>query len=47
MGALFWVAKISNIFCGCLKFSIFFFGGGGGGGGERQVLGPSLRMKEK
>ena len=27
-GTLFWVAKISNIFLGCLKFLIFF-------GGER------------
>ena len=25
----FLVAKISNIFLGCLKFLIFFFGGGG------------------
>ena len=33
MGDIFWVAKISNIFLGCLKFLTFFFGGGGGGGG--------------
>ena len=24
-GIIFWVAKISNIFLGCLKFLIFFF----------------------
>ena len=30
MGDIFWAAKISNIFLGCLKFLIFFFGGGGG-----------------
>ena len=35
MGDIFSVAKISNIFLGCLKFLIYFFfwGGGGGGGG--------------
>ena len=38
--AFFWVAKISNIFSGSLKFLIFF-------GGERQMLGPSLRMQKK
>ena len=36
----FGVAKISNIFLGCLKFLIFF-------GGEGQMLGPSLRMQKK
>ena len=40
MGIFFWVAKISNIFLGCLKFLIFF-------GGEGQMLGPSLRMQKK
>ena len=30
MGDIFSVAKISNIFLGCLKFLIFFFWGGGG-----------------
>ena len=40
MEDIFWVAKISNIFLGCLKFLIFF-------GGEWQMLGPSLRMKKK
>ena len=29
-GIFFWVAKISNIFWGCLKFLIFFFWGGEG-----------------
>ena len=35
IGIFFWVAKISNIFLGCLKFLFFFFfffffwGGGG------------------
>ena len=33
MGKKFWVAKISNIFWGCLKFLIFFCGKGGGGQG--------------
>ena len=36
----FWVAKISNIFLGCLKFLIFFYG-------EGQMLGPSLCMQKK
>ena len=40
IGIFFWVAKISNIFWGCLKFLIFFFG-------ERLMLGPSLRMRKK
>ena len=40
IGDIFWVAKISNIFLGCLKFLIFF-------GGEGQMLGPSLRMQKK
>ena len=40
MGDIFWVAKISTIFWGCLKFLIFL-------GGERQMLDPSLRMSEK
>ena len=35
MEDIYWVAKISNIYLGCLKFLIFFFffffGGGGGG----------------
>ena len=32
MENIFWVAKTSNIYLGCLKFmTIFFFGGGGGG----------------
>ena len=31
MEDIFWVAKISNIFWGCLKFLIYFFWGGGGG----------------
>ena len=44
MRIFFGVAKISNIFLGCLKFQIFF--GGGGGGGEGQMLGPSLRMQK-
>ena len=26
IGIFFWVAKISNIFLGCLKFLIFFWG---------------------
>ena len=38
-GIFFWVAKISNVFFGCLKFLIFF-------GGEGQMLGPSLRMQK-
>ena len=29
MEDIFRVAKISNIYLGCLKFLIFFFGGGG------------------
>ena len=36
MTDIFWVAKISNIYLGCLKFLtffFFFFGGGGGVGG--------------
>ena len=35
MEDIFWVAKISNIYLGYLKFLtfFFFFGGGGGGGG--------------
>ena len=37
---IFGVAKISNIFLGCLKFLIFFWG-------ERWMLGPSLRMRKK
>ena len=40
LGIFFWVAKISNIFWGCLKFLIFFWG-------EGQMLGPSLRMQKK
>ena len=40
LGICFWVAKISNIFSGCLKFLIFFWGKG-------QMLGPSLRMQKK
>ena len=36
----FWVAKISNIYLGCLKFSVIL-------GGEQYMLGPSLRMKKK
>ena len=32
MEDIYWVAKISNIYLGCLKFLIFFFLGGGGGG---------------
>ena len=39
-GYFFWVAKISNILLGCLKFLIFFWG-------EGQMLGPSLRMQKK
>ena len=37
MEDIYWVAKISNIYLGCLKFLIFFFFFflGGGGGGER------------
>ena len=44
------VAKIPNIYLGCLKFLIyiyiffFFCGGGGGGGGEQKMLGPSLHI---
>ena len=34
MGDIFSVAKISNIFLGCLKFLIFFFWGGGGVNGR-------------
>ena len=44
-GGFFWVAKISNMFWGCLKFLIYFFFLGGGG--EREMLGPSLRMNKK
>ena len=40
MGTFFWVAKISNVFWGCLKFLVFL-------GGEGQILGPSLRIKKK
>ena len=40
MGDNFLVGKISNILLGCLKFLIFF-------GDEREMLGPSLRMKQK
>ena len=36
---IFLVAKISNIFLGCLKFLIIFWG-------ERYMLGPSLRMRK-
>ena len=36
---IFGVAKISNIFLGCLIFLIFFWG-------ERWTLGPSLRMRK-
>ena len=39
-GIFFGVAKISNIFLGCLKFLIFLLG-------ERLKLGSSLRMKKK
>ena len=39
MEDIFGVAKISNIYLGCLKFLIFF-------GGERKMLGLSLRMKK-
>ena len=39
MEDIFWVAKTSNIYLGCLKFMIFFFlfflGGGGGWGCEQ------------
>ena len=38
LGIFFWIAKISNIFLGCMKFLIFFWG-------EGQMLGPSLRMQ--
>ena len=31
MEDIFGVAKISNIYLGCLKFMLFFFFGGGGG----------------
>ena len=37
---IFGVAKISNIYLGCLIFLIFL-------GGERKMLGPSLHMKKK
>ena len=40
MGDIFRVAKISNIFWGCLKFLILFWG-------EWLLLGPSLPMKKK
>ena len=40
MGDILGVAKISDIFLGCLKFMIFF-------GGEWLMLGPSLRMQKK
>ena len=40
MGVFFWVAKISNIYLGFLKFLIFL-------GGEGYVLGPSLRLQTK
>ena len=40
MDDIFWVAKISNIYLGCLKFLIFL-------GGERLMLGPSLLIKKK
>ena len=40
MEDIFWFAKISNIYLGCLKFLIFF-------GGEQWMLGPCLRMKKK
>ena len=36
---VFRVAKISNIYLGCLKFLLFF-------GDERKLLGPSLGMKK-
>ena len=38
MEDIFWVAKTSDIYLGCLKFMIYFFflGGGGGGGGVEQ-----------
>ena len=39
MGIFFWVAKISNIFLGCLKFLILL-------GDEGWMLGLSLRMKK-
>ena len=40
MGDIFWVAKISNIFLGCLKFLIFF--------GRRMVdAGPEPTYAEK
>ena len=32
MEDIFWVAKTSNIYLGCLKIMIFFFFLGGGGG---------------
>ena len=38
-GGIFWVAKISNIFCGLEISNIFW--------GERKMLGPSLRMQKK
>ena len=31
MEDMFWVAKISNIYLGCMKFLISLRGGGGGG----------------
>ena len=40
MGIFLGVAKITNIFLGCLKFLIFL-------GGEWQMLGPSLRRQKK
>ena len=40
MEDIFWVAKISNIYSGCLKFLIFLRG-------ERLMLGPSVCMKIK
>ena len=40
MWDIFGVAKISNIFWGCLKFLIFFWG-------EWQMLGPSLHMQKE
>ena len=40
IGIFLGVAKIPNILFGVLKFLIFL-------GGERQMLGPSLRMRKK
>ena len=40
IGIFFWVAKISNIFLGCLKFMILFWG-------VQKMLGPSLRIRKK